>query len=104
MRLKVFTLPYEPERGFDDMAMQEFVADKHVISVIERFFEHEGAPVWALLLSYREPERAVSVRPAINRQNKPDWRQSLAEPDRPLYDVLRTWRNALAEKQGIPRS
>ncbi len=52
MKLKVFTLAYHPDRGFDDLEMQEFMRDQCVLSVTERFFEYQNAPVWALLVTY----------------------------------------------------
>jgi superfamily II DNA helicase RecQ len=102
MKLKVFTLAYHPDRGFDDLEMQEFMRDRHVLSVTERFFEYQNAPVWALLVTYRQPERPSALKPQLRRNGKPDWRSMVPEPDRALFDALRDWRNNLADARGIP--
>lgn len=101
MRLKVLTLRYDPEQGFDDSELQAFVQDRHVIAVSERFFDQDGTPVWALLISYRDPKLPAALKPRQERQDKVDWRTDLSEPDRMLYDALRTWRNDLAAARGI---
>ena len=37
-----------------------------------------------------------------NGKGRRDWRLEVAEQERPLFDALRTWRNARAERDGTP--
>ena len=74
---------------------KKHVADRHVLSGTHQFFDHEGSPVWALLVSYRDPERPAALKPTLTKKGKPDWRAMLSEPERPAFDALRDWRNAL---------
>ena len=101
MKLKVFTLRFDPDAGgFDDGALQDFLEGKEALAVHEHFFVHEQVPTWALLISYREVERPGEPRRSYTARK--DWRAELAEEDRPLYDALRLWRNELARRDGRP--
>lgn len=98
MRVAVMTLGFDAERGeFDAEALDRWQADKDVIEVREHFFVHEGAPRWALMLSYRDADGEQR-----GRKEARDWRLEVAEVDRPLYDALRTWRRERAERDGVP--
>lgn len=104
MKIKVFTLHFDPELGgFDDRALSAFVADKTVLAVDQHFFVHEQRPLWSLLVSYREAVAQPSDRrgqPA--RDERVDWRSSLPAEARPYFDLLRSWRNARAQRTGKP--
>jgi hypothetical protein len=74
MKVKVFTVAYNTSSGgFDDEEMQAFKSSREVLELREHFFTHEGCPVWAVMLSYRdlgeptpwERERVI----LIHRQN-----------------------------------
>ena len=98
MKVAVMTLGFDAERGeFDAEALGRWQADKDVIEVREHFFVHEGAPRWALMLSYRDGDGEQR-----GRREARDWRQEVAEVDRPLYDALRKWRTERAESDGVP--
>ncbi len=104
MKLKAFTLAYDSERcAFDDTELQAFLTDKRVLDVSERFFVHDGAPVWALLVSYRSDGGPSAVRRSTrDGGERVDWRNQVPEPDRPMYDTLRQWRNQRAQADGKP--
>ena len=103
MKIKAFTLQYDPEQGaFDEAALQGFLADRDLLSVQEHFFQREGEPLWALLLTYRDRARP-GERPLVERSGtRTDWRAELPEEERPLYDALRSWRSDKARQAGRP--
>ena len=101
MKLKVFTLRFDPASGgFDNTALQDFQKDRQVLNVHEHFFMHDQDPMWALLVSYRDEERPGD---GPRRKDKgKDWRADLSQDERSLYDALCTWRNERAGRDGRP--
>ena len=101
MKLKVFSLRYEPDfGGFDDGPMRQFIGDKTVLGVHEHFFHHDGTPVWAVMVSYREPPDPMGPRAAASRE--PAEQAAVATTDRATYETLRRWRNERAKREGRP--
>ncbi len=100
MKLKVFTLRFTPgtEGGFDDSPLQEFIADKDIISFCDHFFVHEATPYLMLIVAYRMMEKDGPRRP----RTKPDPRAELQAEEKQAYDALRTWRAERAKAEGIP--
>ncbi len=104
MKLKVFTLRFDDSSGaFDDGDLVAFMEDhdnpREVIDVSEHFFVHDRRPIWALLLSYRDVPR-----PGARRRRDPakDYRADLDEPDKELYDELKSWRAKACRREGLP--
>ena len=102
MKLKVFTMIYEPGDGFDDGAMHAFLQDKLVLSVQEHFFIHEQVPAWALLVSYRDNARPGERERTAGVDAQLDSRAEVAKEDQPLFDALRKWRNERSKREGRP--
>ncbi len=99
MKLKIFTFGFsESAGGFDDQAMQDFMADKEAIDYSEHFFIHEKTPYLTVILSYRDISRDEKRK--FNRAQDP--RKELDEKEKGTYDALRTWRAARAKQEGIP--
>ena len=99
MKLKSMTLSFDPSGGgFDDAELQSFQRGKEVLELRDHFFVFEGTPRWALMIAYREEGSAAGR----NGKGRRDWRSEVAEEERPLFDALRTWRNARAERDGAP--
>jgi len=69
-----------------------------VLELRDHFFVHEGTPRWALMIAYRDEGSAAGR----NGKGRRDWRLEVAEEERPLFDALRSWRNARAERDGAP--
>lgn len=100
MRLKVFTLHYDSDGGFDDTAVQQFLEDKVVLEMSEQFFMHEQRPVWALLIRYRDiDEPKGSDRRRIRDQS---WLTNLSPEEMQRYERIRAWRNRRADHEGRP--
>ena len=101
MKLKVFTLRLDPATGaFDGSALDEFCKGREILDVREEFFVHEQVPTWALMVSYREDRQPGAVR--RTQDPRTDWRATLAEDERPLFDALRRWRGERAQQSGKP--
>lgn len=100
MKLKVFTLHYDPEGGFDDAPVQRFLQDKVVLEISEQFFIHEQRPVWALLVRYRD--RDDSGGPERKRVRDQSFLADLSPEELKRYERIRTWRNTRAEREGRP--
>jgi len=99
LKLKSLTLSFDPAGGgFDDAELQAFQRGKEVLELRDHFFVHEGTPRWALMIAYREQGGGAGG----NGKGRRDWRLEVAEQERPLFDALRTWRNARAERDGTP--
>lgn len=63
MRLKIFTLKFSNAAdGFDDAAMQEFLADKEVIETREHFYVHERIPYFNGPLLRAAPLPMIGLR------------------------------------------
>ena len=100
MRLKVFTLGFDPTTGrFDDSEAREFLAEREALHVFEHFFTFDGVPIWALLVTYRDPAEPGAARVPRAR---PEPASELSESDRALYEALRRWRNDRARRDGRP--
>lgn len=99
MKLKVFTFRFSDNTGgFNDEAMQAFIADKEVIEFSEHFFVHEKTPWLTVVLAYRPVEDSEKKRPI----RRPDSRNELDDKEKQVYDTLRAWRAARAKAEGIP--
>ncbi len=55
MKLKVFSIPFHPEDGFNDSELQSFCSAHDVVDMKEYWFEQGGRPWLAVLTSYRDP-------------------------------------------------
>ena len=99
MKLKVFTFRFsESVDGFDDKALQEFIADKEVIEFVEHFFIHENTPYLTVLIAYRL--LAAGEKRRLDRRQDP--RSELDDREKKVYDALRAWRAVRARQDGIP--
>jgi len=99
---KIITLHPEPDTGrFDDRELQDFLADRQLLSIDQHFYIQEGRPTLALLLTWRPLPlpRRVEVEVA---QPRPDPAADLADDERPVYEALRRWRNERAKRDGRP--
>ena len=107
MKVKVLTLRWSDEMGgLDDRELEAFSEGRAVLEVSEHFFIHDKQPTLVLTLSYRDeaPEGGGKERRPVQRETgaRPDPRQGLDPTERARYDVLRTWRNEIAKREGKP--
>jgi superfamily II DNA helicase RecQ len=99
LKLKVFTFGFsESSHGFDDVPLQEFIAEREVIEFSEHFFIHEKTPYLTIIISYREISHDEKGK--VSRKHDP--RSELDDKERNAYDALRVWRSARAKQEGIP--
>jgi len=99
VKLKTFTLRLAGD-GFDDGPLVDFLEHREALAVHEHFFVHGGEPLWAVLISYREPPREGDAPRAAPPRRDPQ--AELSAPDRALFESLRRWRNERAVRDGKP--
>lgn len=105
MKVRVFTLPWRPEGGFDDAEVQEFLEGRTALDVSQHFFVHEKAPVLVLVVTWREG--APRPRPSHGDSGHAPNRNADPVPDLTgeelrRYEALRAWRNQYARRVGRP--
>jgi len=105
MKVRVFTLPWRPEVGFDDAEVQEFLEGRTALDISQHFFVHEKTPVLVLVVTWREG--AERARPSHRDFAHAPIRQVDPVPEftgeeRHRYEALRSWRNQYARRVGRP--
>ena len=102
MKLRVFSLRLDPDSGeFEDSALRAFTDEHEVLAVHEHLLHREGQPLWALLVSFRDRHRPgfqTAITPIPRRESETE----VPEADRVLFETLRKWRNARAQRDGKP--
>ena len=100
MRVKTFTLTFQPGEGFPDADLVRFCEQHEVIAVAEHFFNQEDRAYWAVMVTYREAKGAPG-RPG-DATRGPNPRGLLTPEERAIYDALREWRSMRAAQDGVP--
>jgi superfamily II DNA helicase RecQ len=100
MKLRVFTLDYVAERGFDDRELAEFSGAFDVFSCSDHFYTVGDEPKLSVLVSYRDPHDRDRKRGKKVKGSDP--REKLGDDERVIYDRLRSWRKLAAEQEGVP--
>ena len=98
MKVKVFSMPFDPEWGFDSSEVDRFFEDRDALTATEHLMVCEGQPWLVVFVTYRDEDRA-GVRGGEKR--RPDPTAGLDDEQRRLYEGLRTWRNHRANDEGI---
>ena len=99
MRVTIFTLPCQPDHGFDTTALDDFCRDHDVLACRDHFFISERGPTLGLVVEFRDrPKSHDWGRSAPT----PDRREEIAPENRPLFDALRNWRSERAKREGKP--
>jgi superfamily II DNA helicase RecQ len=119
MRVKLFTFRYSATLGgFDDSVLSDFVRDKEIVAFREHFYAVNEVPHVTCVLTFQDavvprevleaareiPRREQPDRPPSNRYertDRPDVTAGLSEPERVLFNTLRTWRSKKAHDEGV---
>ena len=111
MKLRIMTLRYDPSTGyFDDAPLRRFIAPlrwfiesgAEAIEVRDHFFEHDGHPVWVLLVSYRSMSDIAPMVLRGDGSHRPDAKQELSADEGMRFEAVRAWCNARASRDGKP--
>ncbi len=108
MKTRIFSLRFSPtEEGFQTKDLDNFMKDSDIISVSDHFFLHEGHPWLCLIVSYREDNRRNDVpisskHVSTQSEVKKDWRDTLDDERKQIFDLLRHWRAVKSQKDGLP--
>ncbi|MBU1896164.1 HRDC domain-containing protein [Myxococcota bacterium] len=97
LKIKTFVLHVNQATGqFDEEALLAFQEEREIVEVARELLLIDGAPAWALMLTYRERPRPGQA--ILHRGNKPQ----IPPKDRQLYEALRAWRAKRADQIGKP--
>jgi superfamily II DNA helicase RecQ len=102
VKLCVFSLHLDEHGAFDDESLRDFCERHQVVSVHDHLLQVDGAPMLALLVSYRERVRPGAVRGSPPSVSDPPSAVVVPEVDRAVFDALRRWRNSRAKQDGRP--
>ena len=98
MYLKIFTLKFDDELGrFRDEALEDFLRGKQVLEFRDWRFSRGTGLYWSIMVQWQPLGSQKSV-PEVADKN---YRKILRPEDEPLFETLRSWRNARAKEQGL---
>jgi superfamily II DNA helicase RecQ len=90
----IITIPYDrTAKSFDDEVLNRFFVNKQVKSHRAEFFMDNGNPCWTVFVEYEnilEKEPSSPPPQPLNREQQA------------LFDRLKVWRKARADKDGVP--
>lgn len=101
MFCRIVTLKYDESLGgFPEKALHAVSSCGNLLDIREYFFQHGGVPCMTFVMLF-DAISADTDTPR-NRRSAPDPGEGLPEELRPLYSIIRQWRNARAKQDGIP--
>lgn len=99
VKVTLLTMHLDPETGsFADAALAELSGTSEILSMSDHFFAHEGLPIFAVLVAYRDRTAARTVR-----RRAPGKPVELDKADRDLCERPRRWRNEQRQAGGPTR-
>jgi superfamily II DNA helicase RecQ len=102
MFVHVLTLRFNAAlEAFDETPLQEFVKDKHLVSIKDHFFTRHEIPYLTLVLTYEQQEMG-SAGAKSRKTADESWQKMIGDADLPIFNTLRNWRAERAKKEGIP--
>ncbi len=94
MSVKIITVAFDPSaQGFDNEALDQFLAGKTIHHLQSEFFQQHGQAYWTLLIEY-------DALIPLNQQKKPS--VQLTNTEQALLNTLQEWRRDKAKDQGLP--
>ena len=102
MKLRVFSIPFDPQTGFDNSEIDSFCTENEIIEMKNHWFEYGGLPWLAVLVTYNDSEKSVSGSNIQVRKKEKDPRGGLTAEEKLIYDALRDWRSLRANSDGVP--
>lgn len=92
--IKILTLTFEPDQqGFNDEALQQFLAGKTINNMHPEFFQLHGQAYWTVWIDY-EPVLTVAEKVKSGNDFNAVQQQLLSE--------LQQWRREKADREKIP--
>ena len=105
VKARVFTLRLDAERrALDDSELAAFLDGHDALSVAHHPLLVDGEPALAVVVTWRGAARADRAPLAVPRGRPlpPAEPIDLSDADRALFEVLRSWRNERARRDGRP--
>ena len=103
MFVRIITLRYDSNlAGFSDMPVREVLARAKLLEFREHFFMHEGLPHLACIMVLDDFSNQMLSKNSHAGIAGEDAETIVPDSHKPLYKLLRRWRNETARKEGIP--
>ncbi len=103
MLIKVISLSFDSAfGGFKDEEVREFLKDKELISARDYFFIKNDVPYLVFVFKYFPHRVEVDSKFTSKEKRDEPWRESLAEHDMGLFNLLRDWRSQRSKRDGMP--
>lgn len=106
LQIKIFTLRFSDAiEGFlDQEALNAFMSDKEIVDVREEFFIKGNIPYLSVIIKYMGvSSETFTVKEDTKKEaRKDEYSSILTEESRPLFNILRQWRNERAKKDKVP--
>ena len=99
MKLRVVTLFFDPDVGFDNELLQKAIGDVEILDATDHFYIHGGVPYLTVLIRYRDDEEPKGL---ARKHRRTFSLKELDEESRSLYEILAKWRRQKAKDAGIP--
>ncbi|MCG8455333.1 MAG: HRDC domain-containing protein [Holophagales bacterium] len=97
MKIKFFSVP-ALDPGDGERELNRFLAQHRVASVERELVADGQASFWAVSVTYLAPERSAPAE----RRSRIDYREVLSAEDFEVFAALRSERNAIAKRDGVP--
>lgn len=113
MDIEILTLRYSPNTGeFDNTPLRTLARDRELLGLREHFFVVGDQPHLLCVVTccrHADSDRRERCEPnsdvarASQRSSASDLPEGLSDDQRQLFDQIRRWRAAEAERGGVPR-
>jgi len=106
--MRLFTIKFDSIlQQFNDKDLQDFIKDKDIRSVKDRFFFKDGTPYMVVTIIYNQTIAVDNKTQTEYRNEKiekktEEWKKIISEKELPLFNTLREWRNKEAAIIGKP--
>jgi len=97
---RIFSLLFDTENGqFDQQDLNEFLDTHNVAHIQAQFFTYLDKPYYGIVVFYETMVASTAPRPfKKDGDGEEPYKKILVEADWPLFEKLREWRKAEADK------
>jgi superfamily II DNA helicase RecQ len=83
-------------------ALNQFVAANRVLAVDRQFIADGANSAWAICVSFDDAGSEATLRPAVGKRGKVDFRDVLSAEEFAVFARLRALRKERADAEGVP--
>ena len=101
MQMAFYAIPARGDAGLQE-DLNRFLRSHRVLTVHREFVGQGDNSFWALAVEYMDGAAQSSQGPARSGKQRVDYKEVLSPADFALFAILRDWRKATSEQEGIP--